>query len=398
MKLFIAVLLFTITLATAAQQKDNRITIGSTDSVYSNILRETRRILVHVPAGDKNRHYPVLYILDGDQHFQSAVAITEQLSGLLPEMIVIGIANTDRERDMTPTHVQPDKLVNSNEAARSGGGENFIRFIQTELMPYVDSHYSTTTYRVISGHSLGGLAVLNVFFNHTDLFNAYIAIDPSIWWENRQWIERNQNRLSQIKLNNRSLFVAIANNLPPGMDTLSVFNDTTVNTVFPRSVLGFVQRLRNTDLPGLSWSSKFYPNEWHGVVELNAEYDALRYLFNWYRFDMRALRSNPDANADSLIDEHYKKVSAIIGYRMLPSEGNVNDLAYFYLGNKQFEKAYALFKRNTDNYPASANAFDSLGDYYVEVGDTKQAIAAFTRSLRLAETADTRRKLNTLLK
>lgn len=393
--IFFAFFLYSLS---AFAQKDNRIVIGFTDTIYSKILKEKRRILVHIPNNDRSKHYPVLYILDGDDHFQSAVAIDEQLSGPLPDMIIVGITNTDRERDLTPTHVLPDRIINTGDAAKSGGGENFLAFMEKELVPYIDSHYPTTPYRVFSGHSLGGLMVMDAFFNHTDLFNAYIAIDPSLWWDGRKWIEKQKATLKKRDFNNKGLFVAIANNLPTGMDTLSVMKDTSIGTSFPRSVLGLVQALRDNKPAGLRWSSKFYPNEWHGVVELNAEYDALRYLFGFYRFDMRRLRENPDLNGDSLLTVHYRRVSDILGYKMVPGEGNVNDLAYFYMGVGKMNRAYALFKRNTDTYPQSSNAFDSLGDYYVAAGDKKNAIAAFAKSLSLQETDDTRRKLNELKK
>src|ERR1700712_5453154 len=87
----------------AYAQKDNRIVIGTADTVYSKILNEKQVVFIHVPQGDKTQRYPVLYILDGGNHFQSAVAIEEQLSGVLPDMIVVGITNTVRERDLTPT-------------------------------------------------------------------------------------------------------------------------------------------------------------------------------------------------------------------------------------------------------------------------------------------------------
>ena len=100
-----------------------------------------------------------------------------------------------------------------------------MAFIEKELIPYVDSRYPTAPYRVLSGHSLGGLTVMNAFFNHTSLFNAYIAIDPSLWWDGQQWIKKYEVDLPQISFNNKSLFVAIANNIPPGLDTISVMND-----------------------------------------------------------------------------------------------------------------------------------------------------------------------------
>jgi len=396
MKLLYTLFFSSLFISAYAQKKDNRIVIGTIDTVYSGILKEKRAIYVHVPNGDKSKHYPSLYILDGESHFQSAVAIAEQISGIIPEMIIIGIANTNRERDLTPTHVNPDRIVNPGEAKESGGGENFISFVENELIPYVDAHYPTTTYRIFSGHSLGGLTVLNTFFNHAHLFNSYIAIDPSLWWENSHWIEKYESKISQLDLNNKGLFVAIANNFPAGLDTLSVLKDTTFSTTFSRSVLRFVQSLKKTKPQGLFWSSKFYPNEWHGSVELNAEYDALRYLLKFYRFDMNYFRAHPEMNADSLLKVHFDEVSARFGYKVLPGEDMVNNMAYACMGINKMNVAFPLFMRNVKDYPQSSNAWDSLGDYFVANGEKQKAIEAFTKSLSLSETEDTRRKLNDL--
>jgi len=368
MKTLVIFILFVACFSGFAQKKDNRIVIGTVDTVYSNILKEKRGIYIHVPEGDKNQRYPVLYILDGETHFQSAVAIVEQISGIIPNMIIIGITNTDRERDLTPTHVEPYSLLNPDESKHSGGGENFMAFLEKELIPYVDAHYPTTTYRVISGHSLGGLAVMNAFFNHTDLFNAYIAIDPSIWWDHERWIKKYEGRLSQRDFHNKALFIAMANNIPAGMDTISMFRVTAIIAPVTHAVFPFVQTLRSARPKGLRWGSKFYPNEWHGSVELNAEYDALRYLFKFYHFDMNYVRAHPDLNPDSLLSVHFQDVSDKLGYKVMPSESMVNDMAYAYMGLHKMDVAFTLFERNTDSYPQSSNAWDSLGDFYGQRG------------------------------
>src|ERR1017187_10294843 len=109
MKIISSLFLTFIAITVLAQKRDNKIVIGTVDTVYSKILNEKRIIFVHVPDGDKSQRYAVLYILDGETHFQSAVAITEQISGIIPNMVIVGITNTDRERDLTPTHVNPDR-------------------------------------------------------------------------------------------------------------------------------------------------------------------------------------------------------------------------------------------------------------------------------------------------
>lgn len=396
MKIFFSLLLSSIFFSAIAQKRDNRITIGTVDTVYSKILNEKRIIYIHVPDGDKSQHYPVLYILDGETHFQSAVAIVEQISGIIPNMVIVGITNTDRERDLTPTHVNPDRIINAGDAKKSGGGENFISFIEKELIPYVDAHYPTTSYRVFSGHSLGGLAVVNAFINHTNLFNAYIAIDPSLWWDGQKWIKKYESELAQHNFSNRALFVGIANNLPAGLDTVSVLKDTSIDYVLTRSVLNFAHALHDLNPPGLRLGSKFYPNEWHGSVELNAEYDALRYLFKFYHFDFNNYRDHPELNADSLLSAHFNEVSDKLGYKVIPTEDMVNNMAYASMGMKKMNEAYILFKRNVESYPQSSNAWDSLGDFYVSKGDKQKAIEAYSKSLSLQETSDTRSKLEEL--
>src|SRR3954471_1728133 len=124
---------------TAAAQNDNKIVIGKIDSVYSKILNEQRKVWIYTPAmtsgnHDSSRRYPVLYLLDGDAHFLSVAGLVQQLSQangntVYPEMIIVGIPNTDRTRDLTPTHIISDlPMMDSNSTRTTGGGENFVAF------------------------------------------------------------------------------------------------------------------------------------------------------------------------------------------------------------------------------------------------------------------------------
>lgn len=149
-------------------QTDNKIGIGTIDSIQSTILDEKRKIWVYVPPDDGNSEkyekqcYPVVFLLDGDFLFLQTASIIQQLhpfwgNPVCPNMIVVGIPNTDRGRDLTATHAIYDPTDST-----SGGGENFISFIEKELMPYIDSKYPTETYKTLVGHSLGGLAVMQL--------------------------------------------------------------------------------------------------------------------------------------------------------------------------------------------------------------------------------------------
>lgn len=170
------------------EQPSNDITIGKVETIHSQILGEERTVWIHVPDDGRRsrKKYPVLYLMDGDLHFKSVVGLMHQLSSVngnhvCPKMIVVAILNTNRYRDLTPTkYIVKDSSDTS--APETGNGEAFTRFIGEELIPFVDKTYPTTTERTLVGHSLGGLMVINTLARHGELFDKYISIDPSLWW------------------------------------------------------------------------------------------------------------------------------------------------------------------------------------------------------------------------
>src|SRR5437764_592501 len=165
-KLFLFIFSLILTFAAEAQ-KDNKIVIGKIDSVYSKILNEQRKVWIYTPGmtsddHDPTRRYPVLYLLDGDAHFTSVVGVVQQLSQangntVFPEMIIVGIPNTDRTRDLTPTHIISDPpMMDSTFSKTYVGGENFVAFMEKELMTHIDSLYPTAHYRILIGHPFDG--------------------------------------------------------------------------------------------------------------------------------------------------------------------------------------------------------------------------------------------------
>ena len=399
----LAFLLFSLQ---AFSQPGNDISIGKKDSIYSKLLHEKREIWIHLPGSAngslfKSQRYPVVYLLDGDAHFYSVAGLIHQLSEingntLLPEMIVVGIPNTDRMRDLTPTHSPTGYTGDSAGVGTSGGGEIFISFIEKELMPYVDSLYPTAPYKVFIGHSLGGLTVVNALMHHTRLFNSYIAIDPSMWWNNQLLLKQSANILTQNNFNGRTLFLGVANTMLPGMDTAAVWKDNSNNTIHIRSILLLANELKKGKGDGLRWEYKYYPEDSHGSVPLISEYDGLKYIFDFYNFKNSNSLFDSSYSAAALVKmvtEHYQKISLGLGYEVLPQESFVNNLGYGFLQNKMFEKAYTFFNLNVVNYPKSFNVYDSMGDYYIGKDDNLKAAEYFRKALALNENPDTRKKL-----
>ncbi len=172
------------------------LAIGETFTLPSKVLGEERRINVYLPAayGD-TAHLPVLYMPDGGLaedflHVAGLVQVSAG-NGTMRPFILVGIENTARRRDLTgPTDREEDRRI----APVVGGSEAFRRFIRTELMPAVRARYRTTDETAIIGESLAGLFIVETYFLEPDLFDTWIAFDPSLWWNGGKLLERAEAR------------------------------------------------------------------------------------------------------------------------------------------------------------------------------------------------------------
>lgn len=377
----------------------DEISFGKIDSLYSEALGESRKIWVHIPAGAGNtvfssKKYPVLYLLDGPGHFYSVSGMIKQLSTngntIVPQMIIVAIPNTNRTRDLTPTHADSSPFGDDVAWLKdSGGGENFTDFIEKELIPYIDKKYPASPYRTYVGHSFGGLTVINTLISRPELFNNYVAIDPSLWWNNQGTLHEAKKKITETDFENKSLFVGIANTLPSDMDLEEAKKDTTNDTFHYRSILDFVEAAEDHKENGLSMSWKYYPEDDHGSVPLISEYDALRSIFSWYRFDEMADFYDPQYKPEpeemiAVVEDHYGKLSTEFGYEVLPDEVFVNSLGYGFMSDDKLELAEAAFDLNIKNYPKSFNVYDSKGDYYLAVKDSVKALELFEKAIEIS--------------
>jgi predicted alpha/beta superfamily hydrolase len=394
---------------TTEQEDKTLIVAGTVDSLYSETLRENRALWISVPDEysyndiKTDNKYPVIYLLDGDGHFYSVVGMIRQMSlrGLCPKMIVVGIPNTDRMRDLTPTHVDEAK-GDSTWMKTSGGGEAFTTFMKKEVFPYINSNYPTASYRMMIGHSLGGLMVVNTLIHHRDLFDSYLAIDPSLWYDNRKLFHEGITALKEEKFIDKALYIAVANTQEKGMDTTAALSDTNEVTDHIRAIIEFSKVAKANPKNGLYFDWKYYDDESHGTVPLISTYDALHSLFStWYQYegDEELYDTETTATAEELVETltvHYRKSSEKLGYTLLPDEDWVNGLGYMFIGREQFDKAHAFFELNITNYPESANCYDSMGDCYLAQSDTLKAIESFEKAVELGG-PETKPKLEALI-
>ncbi len=168
----ILLLIFSFSLNSFSQKE--KITLGEKITIHSKILNEDRIILISLPDNytDTDRKIPVLYVLDGNIHFRQASGAADYMrrQGLAPEMIVVAVTNVDRNRDFSPVH--------SDRIPTSGGAEKFHNFLKKELISYVDKNYRASKYKILMGHSLGGVFATYSLLEYTNVFDAYIAVSP----------------------------------------------------------------------------------------------------------------------------------------------------------------------------------------------------------------------------
>lgn len=194
-KLFTGILLLACTHLPAQGQDSEDFVLGKVLQLHSDILNEDRTLNIYLPEGyHADSSYPVIYLLDGgaDEDFIHVVGLVQyntfEWISRIPRSIVVGIANTNRKRDFTfPTTIENDKEM----VPVNGGSAKFISFIEKELQPFINKKYKTTGAETLIGQSLGGLLATEILFTKPGLFDKYIIISPSLWWDDGSMLKHN---------------------------------------------------------------------------------------------------------------------------------------------------------------------------------------------------------------
>jgi len=252
------------------------ICIGKKHTLNSAVLQEERSYWIHLPENyerDTEQSYPVIYLLDGDSFFHSLVGISKTLSSgrgkYLPPSIIVAVLNTDRTRDLTPTASAAgrDGKINPDATPQGGGSDTFNRFLTGELRTVIDSNYRTNGQNMLIGHSYAGLFTLNTFLNHTELFDTYLALDPSLWWDQGLLVKQAGSLITGKDFTGKSLYIGIATK--KRTDRVDIHLNQT--SYFLSEILPQAKNLR--------FFSKSFPDENHGTVAIPGIYDGIKQLF-----------------------------------------------------------------------------------------------------------------------
>jgi predicted alpha/beta superfamily hydrolase len=317
--------------------QDNRFIIGSIHNIDSKILGEARQVFVSVPLSytTGRGNYPVLYLLDGGTHFQYTSGIMNYLAagGYIPEMIVVAIPNTNRNRDFTPTAVP--------ETQGTGGADKFISFMEEELFPLINKEYRTTQYKILFGHSLTAMFSIYTMLSRPGMFNAYIAASPYVMYDNNYIVRKAPELLREKYEPLQYLYITIGNE-PDYFNPLGELTDL----------------LKSKAPSGLKFDYIKMPDDDHGTIPVKAINNGISALFaDW------ALPADfPQTGTVSSLKTHFENLSNKMGIPVTAPEARVNLSGYQVMQAGRVDEALRLFEYNIELYPNSANVYDSYGE------------------------------------
>ncbi|WP_452226451.1 alpha/beta hydrolase-fold protein [Lacinutrix cladophorae] len=395
MRTILLIIFFIMSHLAANAQESRFIFQGSTlDSIHSKILNETRSIYVQIPESyisDTTRKYPVAYIIDGDVFLPTVRNVLEYYSGgFMPEMVLIGISNAEnRTRDLTISKISFRRGMPYNE--ENGEADNFLKFISEELIPFIENKYPVSNYRTLIGHSYGGLFTVYSLINKPELFANYLAIDPSLDWDNQKIVKQTEEALATNSFEGKALYMSLGGQLHMQNSEITIDNvmqDTTDYTAFARSNILLSNSIKEAKQSKLFHKWQFYPNDLHGTIPLPSIKDGLISVFEWFQMeDTDRINSfdTPKEELYSIIKHRENKLKNNFGYFEAPyPEDLLNMSGYMNMEMNQIEKAKMYFEFAVKYFPNSANAYDSFSEYYETQKDYNKAIELATKAFEIS--------------
>ncbi len=370
--LFIGLIIW-LFVANAFGQNTTPVTVGQSFTMKSAILNEERKVLVALPKDyeKSTQKYPVIFVLDGEWNFPFVAEAVKVLadSDRMPPSIVIGVTNSDRNRDFT-TKLNGD-FQKPDFMKETGGADNFLSYLEKELIPLVDKIFRTEPHRTIVGHSLGGLFVWHSLANKPQLFQSYLILDASVFWDNGVVVKEVKEFFKKNPTAKARVFW--------GRDRI------------PRAVW-FDQ---NTELlefwektPPKNVKFKFYEmeDETHSTLVFPGSYFGLRTLYADYLIPMTEKMTLTE------ITDHYAALSKEFGFEVRIPRGRINGVGGQFKTLKMFKDAIALYQIGLKSYPPSIEMLDGLAEVYEADNQTKLALETYQKADALtAEQSETRR-------
>jgi predicted alpha/beta superfamily hydrolase len=347
------------------------IQIGTRHTIASKIMGEARPYLVHTPSGYDltGEVYPLVILLDGDAHFQHVVASADFLSerNRIPGLIVVGVSNTVRTRDLTPPTSTSGDVPPS---IPTGGAEKFLGFIGDELIPELERRYRVRPYRILIGHSYGGLFTLYSLLNRPELFDSYIAISPSLFWNDRALVNATGPFLASHRELRANLFLTAGDE-----DTDLLGSCWQLAGELELSVP--YQEQNKPRL--LRWEFRHLRGETHGSTPMLSVYEGLEATFDgwWIQDPFRLFSLGGLAG----LERHYAELSERMGYAVPIPQSTLLSVAQTLTERNRMTEAIATLSRTSDLYPNSWQVHFALARIYETMKDEERAIEQLKQTI-----------------
>jgi predicted alpha/beta superfamily hydrolase len=345
----------------------------------SKLLGEEKTVYIHLPAGyeEGSDRYPVIYILDGNDYFEPFTGMVKYLSmfEMIPKMIAVAVVHGDRLKEFTYTKANEE----TGDWPTSGGAESFRDFLSTELLPYIDASYRTHPFRILVGHSLGGLFAVETLSRSPDLFQATIALSPSLYWNQFEWLKKAETFLDERDSLKHFLFISGEKKDEDQTGYLHQFKASFA----AKAPSGFVYRYR------------CFPDEDHASVAFPGLFSDLKQLFQGWQFQGEAWETGPDK-----VREHFQTLSERYGFPVPITEEFLNGHAFHGLRRHEApDEAIRLFRFCLELHPGSAQAYEGLGEAHERKGMKDEARQYYQKALELdPDNENARKKLEELEK
>jgi predicted alpha/beta superfamily hydrolase len=372
----IGVAFFCINNTSNAQISNEDIIIGKHIKLYSDVLNEERSVLIHLPTGYEisQERYPVLYVLDGGSvpSFSIVTGTVERMAyEAIPNMIVVGIRNTDRDRDMFQMQLENSRT--------SGGADNFIDFFLKELLPYVDKNYRTENYRILSGTSNSAFFTIYVLLKKPDLFSSYVASSPTLleWFDDPLYKKFDGHKKKNESLN-KTLYLIYGEN-----DYRSII----------KAIPKFKKIIEENTPDEFKWKIELIKNEGH--VPSNSVFKGLQFVFSGWKYPSEKLKETTFRE----VYAYYNQLAEKYGLDAKISKMVLLNLGSNLVKKNEINEALEVYQLNIKLYPGNAYAHYYLGLAYEKKGETTLAVKHLEKVLEMIPTWESaKRKVEELSK
>jgi len=334
--------------------------------ISSKILGEKRELLIHLPSeyANSKKHYPVVYILDGKRHLPHAMEAENilQNESLIPSSIIVAITNNQgtRGRDL------------------SREKERFLKFISDEVFPIIAKRFRTSDHKTLFGHSMAGAFTLNTLAKHPHLFDNYIAASPVIQINNAAILDQFTTLTLPNALPEKSLFISFGNENAEGKAATQAYNK-------------FVNLLKDKPIQKLNWQHHTMPQQVHMTTPYLTLYAGLSFVFSDYQTPRYSALKDylQRGGMDGLAKYYRERANKYQESEEIP-ETALRSLGFVIFDDGHQSKGLNILKLNATQYPDSFRAINALAQAYEDAGQTKEALSAYRKGLKLAEEKSSR--------